>query len=210
MRTPEKMQNIGVTIKDLKTFVSYAEFKRIFDNLDHLLNSGQIRSLSILSFHPEEGRSFICATIALGMTEMLGQRVLLVDAGNPTSNWDLDDIFEHQDSPVLEPEGMVYSLAPNLDGLKLSRLATVAHKAQEYRIQDIIAEYKNRYDLILFDSAALRTTNRGNFDPWVIAARTDASLLVTSPKTGDLAHQFQVEPLLKSKVVGVIENMGAV
>jgi hypothetical protein len=137
---------------------------------------------------------------------MLGKRVLVADAGNPTSKWDLQDIFGSEERDA--KEGIVFNLATNLDSLKLSSLATVAHRAQEYRIQDIIAEYKNRYDLVLFDSAALRSANRGNFDPWVIAARTDASVLVTSSKTADLQRQFQLEPMLRSKVIGVIENTG--
>ncbi len=209
MSAQSKRESIGMTFMDLRNFVSYAEFKRIFDNLDRLVKNKKIRSLSLLSFQPEEGRSFIGAAVAVGLTQMLGYRVLLIDAGNPTSNWDINDIFTQEHSEILEQDGMVYNLASNLDGMKLSRLATVAHKAQEYRIQDIIAEYQNRYDLILFDSAALRTTNRGNFDPWVIAARTDGSILVTSSKSGDVAYQFQTEPMLKSKVIGVIENMGA-
>jgi Mrp family chromosome partitioning ATPase len=190
----------------LKVFIQYAEFKRIFDNIERLLKINNIKCLSCLSYQAEEGRSLICSTIAIGLTEMLGYKVLIVDAGNPTSNWNILDIFENKNSEFQEQEGLVHNLSPNLDGLQLSRITIVAQKAQEYRIQDIILEYKNKYDLILFDTAALNSSNRGNFDPWVIAARTDASIIITSNKTSEMQQQFMTEPILKSKVIGIIEN----
>ncbi len=198
-----------LTKDNLRRFIHYAEFKRIFNTVEFALKKENFQSLAILSIKPEEGKTFMAAALALGFAELIGKKVLLVDASNPASEMNLDDVFDKHDEPNPNLEVILRQFVPGVDSLKLGSFRPLAHKAQEYRIQDIIAEYKNKYDIILFDSAALTLSNRGNFDPWVIAARTDASILINSGKTGDDMAAFQgVDALSRIKFLGVIENKG--
>ncbi|MBC7741472.1 MAG: hypothetical protein H7061_04690 [Bdellovibrionaceae bacterium] len=199
----------SLTLEHIRRFIHDTEFQRIIHSIDFSRRSEGWHSLSVMSLQPEEGKTFMTAALGVGFAELLGKRVLLVDASNPTSDWDLDDVFNNHDpQESAHSEVILKTVSTGVDAIKLAGFRPLGLKAQEYRVQDILVDYKSKYDLILFDSAALGTAQRGNFDPWVIAARTDASLLINSKKSGDSLLAGTTEPFSRIKFIGVIENKG--
>lgn len=197
------------TYQYIKDYVLYAEFKRTLDRIHSACVEKNIRSLSVISLVPEEGKTFFSIGLATGFAELMSKKVLLVDAGNPEAKLCIEDYYPNSDESYYDQVPMVVSLSEGVDLFRLANFKPTNYKAQEYRVQDILAEYSQKYDLVIFDSAALKLTNRGNFDPWIIANRTDASVLVTSKKSVDLIQAQHLEGLTRIKLIGVIENQGA-
>lgn len=193
----------------IKDYVLYAEFKRTLDRIHSVCLEKNIRSLSVMSLVPEEGKTFLSICLATGFAELLSKKVLLVDAGNPEAKLCVEDYYPSSEDDHYDQVPMVVGLSEGVDLFRLANFKPTNYKAQEYRVQDILAEYSQKYDLVIFDSAALKLTNRGNFDPWIIANRTDASLLVTSRKSIDLINPQNLDGLTRVKLIGVIENQGA-
>ena len=79
----------------------------------------------------------------------------------------------------------------------------------EYEIDQVTAEYAGQYDLVIFDMPALSARNRRNVDPWIVARRCDANVLVlgrSSLNRGVLRDLQQQLNEREIKLIGVIAN----
>jgi capsular exopolysaccharide synthesis family protein len=194
---------------------SFTEAFRLLCKTIRLLDRSQtpIRSLTISSAQPEDGKSTIAVNLAQAAAAM-GQRVLLVDAdlrrpkihavlGLPntiglsnliTSNLVIRDALQR--SPLRDNLMVLTAGESNLDPIELlsSRKMTV-----------LMERFYMVFDLVIYDTPPLV----GLADSSLIAANTDGMALVVrlgSTKRSSITHVIEELKLSSTNLLGLIAN----
>lgn len=185
--------------KALKNFIQYSEVKLLLDQILVLQEQAHFQSIAIISEFQGEGKSFICAALALVYSERLNKKVLVIDT------------TVEANAPDLLAELLEDTTRVDLISLKTLRGASSTQAPDEYELKRLLTEKKPLYSLILVDSASLSKRNKNNYDPVVIARQCDAAILVsgnTKPAEAPAAeHQKKIHDA-EIKLIGMIYNQG--
>lgn len=203
----------------LYTSFSFAEaFYSLEANLRMLSSDTPIQVVALTSSEPGEGKSTICAHLAIAAANM-GRRVLLVDGDlrkpsqhlifGQSNHQGLSDLITQ---PLDDPMGLVRVIPgnPNLHLLTAgARPPAPGRLLSSRKMQQITEQYRRHFDLIIFDTPPLAG---GMVDAKLAAAHADGLLLVVrlnrSERTeiqrvlADLGNTAQA-PLLGLVVNGV-------
>lgn len=163
-------------------YLGLTESKRLLDQVLVLQRRKQFKTLCLLSCLPGEGKSFLALVLATGFVTLLNRKVLLVDAVNETKGHSLftekivrPDLNESTDDKS-ERGGCLDLLSTRSSDLSPA-------ESTDFYLPRFVDEARDDYDLIIYDTCAIRAAGPGNMDPVIIARGSDACLLVTSPKT---------------------------
>jgi Mrp family chromosome partitioning ATPase len=231
---PPLYRSTSATLADrLKDVMDYAEIKRLADNLMILQRQKKFRSLAILSFFPEEGKTIFAAMLALAYTDACASRVLVVDT---TTSQNPQSLVLKQCLPAGHPQIDFISLeeyrrgsngngngfpskenradTPTLEADVVSNGSVtlwVQKKSDQFLIRKMAEERAGQYGLVLMDTAPLTIRNKNNVDPVLVARIAEASVLVASPR---LLNTPNLEPRLKAlkdptmHLIGLVSNEG--
>lgn len=187
-------------------------FRVLQTNLNLALRAGQPKALSIFSAGPGEGKSTTLRQLALTMAQA-GERVLLVDSDvrRPTQHRlaeisrepGLTDVLLNKiawTDALQRDKSVSLDILPAGSGGGVTLSLLYANKLRE-----LVAEFKSRYDKILFDSPPII----GVSDAAVLASITDGSVLLIQHRRNPASmvqRAKQITDGLNAKVVGVILN----
>ncbi|MGB5972952.1 MAG: polysaccharide biosynthesis tyrosine autokinase, partial [Nodosilinea sp.] len=205
----------------LYTSFSFAEaFYSLEANLRMLSSDTPVQVVALTSSIPGEGKSTVCAHLAIAAANM-GRRVLLIDGDlrkpsqhlifSQPNRQGLSDLITQT---IDDPSELVLPLPgnPNLHLLTAgARPPAPGRLLSSRKMQQITEQYRRRYDLIIFDTPPLA----GMIDAKLTAAHADGLLLVVrlhrSERTeiqrvlADLGNTAQA-PLLGLVVNGVPQS----
>lgn len=177
-----------------------------------MLKDRQLKSLMFASSLPREGTTKIITNVATHLSKTLGYKVLLIDSN--FSYPSLQKLFKDTDAPGLVDvlEGVttfdkaVRDTGNNLHVLTTGRPGVNSVNLLNSQVMhDLVNEAKERYDIVLVDSAALSNYNGGI----IIGKYMDGAVIVV--KEG-LARRHAVKTLLsalrenKTNIFGAILN----
>jgi Mrp family chromosome partitioning ATPase len=193
------------------SYIRGSEFKRLLGQVTNLVEREQIKTLAILSAYPQEGRTFVVATLALGYAVLLKKRVLIVNTALKLRANSLnikrlyDEELRHAPGPKRgQSDRMIDLMSPEMNSREESQADTV-----DFQIGNYISAFKQNYDLTLIDNCALILKDEKIIDPIVIASQADASFLVTSEKSLKRGQLTETKDLLSKwrvRLVGSVYN----
>lgn len=206
----------------------------LYTNIRFVSFDTPIRSLSILSSAPEDGRSTIALHLAQTAAAM-GQRVLLVDAdlrhpqlhtmlGLPNTkglsnviaeDLDFQNVIQRSYSVSVTTEGYMLSEANNEGEFPLDANLFVLTAGQvppnptsllsSPKMQNLAVQLQAAFDLIVYDTPPLV----GIADGSLLAARTDASILVVrlgKTNRSTLLKALEGVKISSTSVLGAVTN----
>jgi capsular exopolysaccharide synthesis family protein len=174
--------------------------------------NNQIKSLSILSCNPAEGKTTIAINIAINFAKD-GKKVLLVDSN-------LRKSINFKNSSEEQKDGLSNILVDNLDFNSIKANTTIenldyissgtkvsnsAELLLSYEFEQFINDIKVQYDLVIFDTTSLSDAK----DAVMVASKTDATVLVVKSSDIDYVKLQRVKYELEKSninVLGVILN----
>ncbi|RAM53008.1 MAG: lipopolysaccharide biosynthesis protein [Hapalosiphonaceae cyanobacterium JJU2] len=175
------------------------------------LSDKQLKAITVTSSIPKEGKSEVCANLAVAMAEV-ERRVLLVDADmrHPIQHhiWQLSNKKGLSNIIVdkVALETVVHEVMPNLHVLTSGVIPPnpVALLDSE-RMAALVANFTQDYDCVIFDAPPLA----GTADAAVLGKLVDGILLVVRPEVVDFASASGAKEFLTQsgqKVLGMVIN----
>lgn len=171
-----------------------------------------IRTITVTSVLPNEGKSFVSIALAISMAEA-GKRTLLVESDfrRPSLSGRLRvraevGLMQYLSSSISLENAVIPTSRDGLYLLDLeTRSANPAEILSSQRFSQAIAEMRERFDIVIFDTPPL-----GSFiDAAILGAQSDGTILVTQSGACDISSVKRVLDQLekaKAKVLGVVLN----
>lgn len=179
----------------------------------HISNDqNMLRTFSLTSCNPEEGKTSIAINLAITMAQS-GWKVLLVDADmrKPTaakrlnkksqlglSDYLAEDVELNDTLSETNITNFIYCSCGNDHRNPIGLLCSV-------RFEELLDKVKNDYDIVLFDTPALTTV----VDGAIVSSKVDATLLVVKMGVTTLTSLKRVKEQLEklnANILGVILN----
>jgi len=162
-----------------------------------------IKTITVTSAGPQEGKSITAANLAVALSQM-GQNVLLVDADlRRPSLHRMFSIDRHiglttvLNGETTLDEAIIKSLSVNVNLLASGALPSdTSEVLGSDKMKDLINQTKDQYDIVLLDSAPAL----GMADTLVLAGETDGTILVV--KTGEATRKMLKITVSQLKEVG--------
>jgi len=181
----------------------------------HLINSkreGAVRTLTITSCKPKEGKTALATGLAIAMAQA-GWRTLLVNANlrEPSGAKSLSENLSLGFADYLAEE---ISFDKAVSGTNIARLSFLSQGLQNRfpvellcskRFSEMSSIIEERYDFTVFDVPALGTV----VDAEIVAAKTSATILVVRSGYTALADLQRAKSKLESldsELLGVVLN----
>ena len=191
--------------------VACEAYKIVHDNLQQTRKEQKIQAITITSSNTSEGKSTLVSNLA-SLTTQLGQKVLIVDANlqNPRqkSIWNIDNNLGLTD--ILQQEvafdEIVQAPSLNLNLITAGSLVENSESLWESKeIKDFIKYIRQRYDLIIFDTAAISV----NLDALKLGQLTDGMILVSRIGFTNPNQSLETKKLIKESkqdILGLVVN----
>jgi capsular exopolysaccharide synthesis family protein len=187
-------------------------FRVLQTNLNLALTPGQKSSLVVLSAGPGEGKSTVVHHLVRAMAAA-GERVLLVDSDmrRPAQHHLLDQAREPGFADILlnkaTPDVVIRpGIAPGLDFIASGASANFALSLlYANKLRELIAQFKGRYDKIVFDSPPVI----GVSDASVLASVVDGVVLLIQHRRNPQSMVLRARQIidgLKTPILGVVLN----
>ena len=207
---PPAQRSLGLRMRSKGSYYNSSpfleSFRSLYTNIRFLSSDTPIRSLTISSCLPMEGKSTVSMNLARAAAAM-GQRVLLIDAdlrhpilhtrlGLPNLRG-LSNIITSD----IEPREVIHSVEDNLYILTSGQIPPDPIKLLSSRkMQNLIDHFQTEFDLVIYDTPP----SLGLADGSLLAKRSDGMLLVVAfGKTGR-SELNQVLDNLKISYVSVL------
>jgi succinoglycan biosynthesis transport protein ExoP len=185
-------------------------FRVLQTNINLALTPGQKSSLVVLSAGPGEGKSTVVHHLARAMAAA-GERVLLVDSDmrRPAQHHLLDQAREPGFADILLNKGtpdvvIRPGIAPGLDFIASGASANFALSLlYANKLRELIAQFKGRYDKIVFDSPPVI----GVSDASVLASVVDGVVLLIQHRRNPQSMVLRARQIidgLKTPILGVV------
>jgi len=193
----------GTALRDkLHKFIGYSELQHLAHNLADVQREKMYRSIAILSVFPAEGKTLVCAALAMAYAEISRARVLIVDTTTVRNNNSLTlkecfngstptiDVLSIEElrkgigsfaaPAVAAPRPEKTSILESQVVFEKTIPVSMAKETDFSMLKRITEEQSKQYALVLLDTAALQVRNRSNLDPSLVARICHASVLVAS------------------------------
>ncbi len=188
-----------------------AAYQMLQANLKFLKTDGPLKSVVITSSVPKEGKTEVAANLAAAVAQV-GRRVLLVDANfrHPAQHhiWDLNNVVGLSNIIVGQTafEDAVEHPLANLDVLMAGAIPpNPVALLDSKRMADLINEFTQRYDVVIFDTPALA----GAADAPGLSKLVDGTLLVVRPGVVNATQAKNAREFLSRSdlnVLGLVAN----
>ena len=169
-------------LTDQPTSPAAEALRSIRTTLEFLLSTGTSHCLVITSALPEEGKSFVCTNLAIGLTE-LNRKVLVIDADlrRPTLHRSFGIELEPGLSGYLQEsagEEEIVRPVPNIEGLALVTAGLSPPQPTDLlthpKFQELLKRWREQYQYVLIDSPPVLVAA----DSAVLAGLVDGTLFV--------------------------------
>jgi len=186
-------------------------FEMLQTNLSFAVSDKELRVILVTSSCPGEGKSFVCANLAVSMS-MLGKRVLLIDTDmrRPRQHkvWELPNFMGL--SSVLTGQAQLSSVAQEaLVSLDVLPVGTIPPNPvtllESQRMANLVKEASSNYDCVIIDTPPLTAVA----DALVVGKLVDGMLLVVRPgevESGAVQASKSMLEQAKVPVLGMIVN----
>lgn len=187
-------------------------FRLLLTNLQRVNSDGALRSVTVSSAMPGEGKSTVAIYLAEAAAAM-GQRVLLVDA-------DLRNPQIHNYLELPNEKGLTNLFSGSVNPAVIQKLSTVSnlyvicagsHPSEPSSVlasrgmQKLVKKVRPLFDLVIFDTPPLL----GQSDAYLVANQTDGLLLVAQSgklKQPQLARAMEQLSLANINVLGIVSR----
>lgn len=201
-----------ITVSD-KSGATSEKFRVIRSNIIFNSTDKELKSLVVTSPGPSEGKSFMAANLAVVFAD-IGKKVLLVDADlrKPTVGTtfklpNAEGLSTLITTQQVQPENYIYqsrivNISILLSGPRPSNPSEIINSR---RMEKLITELEQSYDLVIFDMPPIATVT----DAQILAARASGTLLVVRERQTSKQALLRAKHLLemaKANVVGVVYN----
>lgn len=186
------------------------QFKTLKVRISEMAAAGKAKVVMITSAEPQDGKSLICANLAVAYSKDPGRNVIVLDCDlrNPTQN----KYFGISHTPGLLGYLMSERLRPycymrRLDNLYLLMAGGVASNPVEMlsldKMRQLIAHLKAEFNTVIIDSPPLAPIS----DAQILTSLADGVVLVVrSGKTSYRSIENGLKAIDKAKVMGVVFN----
>jgi protein-tyrosine kinase len=173
----------------------------------------QLKSILVTSTAPGEGKSFVCANLAIALARGMDQFCLVVDCDlrRPTLASLLGLANDPGLSDYLQKKYSISEIIKKTSVDKLSLLSSghppvnPSELLGSVRMQGLVQELSSRYDdrFIIFDSPPIQAASETS----VLAKQVDGVVLVVRWGASGRAHVKRlVDDIGKEKIIGVVFN----
>jgi Mrp family chromosome partitioning ATPase len=209
--------------RQFQEYVQYSEIKHLAYNVAALQQSKMFHTLAVLSCFPEEGKTLLCAALAMAYAEACHTKVLIVDTTSRSqeNSLNLRSCFNGT-SPSVEIKSLsdierpiLSSPDPKTPVVEPSSIEVEPRSRKPARgghfspISRLREQFSRDYGLILLDTTPLHARNKGNLDPLFVARLSEASILVVSKALLNSSHLGNLLKIVKDpslNLLGVIGN----
>lgn len=201
----------------MESLSKIAEVKRILALMQQSNHQGSAGCYVITSGEPQEGKTTLCAGLAIAAAEQNNGRVLVIDFNwhNPSLHkcFNVDPAHDASDLDTRKPiEDMVrHTWLNNLDVLPALVRKDPGIEAETVRgwPLDILRKTRESYDYVFVDTSSIYPTNQRMMDPILISKEAHGVVLVAltnvtpkqTLKRASMAMKMQGAPL-----IGVVAN----
>ena len=203
----------GIIVADNPKSVVAEQFRTIRTNIQFSVIDNELDTLSVTSATAESGKTTLSLNLAASFASE-GTKVLLVstDMRKPT----LHKVFK-----VPNTQGMTNlltnreftledvvqsSYVPNLDYVTSGPVPpNPAELLNSRRMDDLIREMKNQYELVIFDTPPLLAVT----DPQIMASKVDGTIVVVPQgevKKNELEDAAELLEKVNANVLGTVMN----
>ncbi|HEY9889182.1 MAG TPA: polysaccharide biosynthesis tyrosine autokinase, partial [Candidatus Obscuribacterales bacterium] len=199
-----------VTLNNTQPQIS-ASYQMLQANLKFIRSDHPLRIFVVASAVEQEGKSEVCANLAVSMAQV-GRRVLLIDADmrSPSQHHLWNVLNRVGLSHVLVGEGKLEdALQPVADNVTLLPAGVVPPNplalVDSERMAALMEQLSAQYDYVILDSPPLV----GAADAAVLGRMADGVLLIVRPRQVDSASALAAKALLQragAEVLGFVAN----
>lgn len=213
----------------IREFAQYSEIKQLAFRIKSLQAQKRFQSLAVLSYFAGEGKTLLCAALALAYADISRNQVCIIDTTTRYIEGSLRlpeclvaterrvAIMTMEDlrtgkaniaregpaaagkSPVVHSPEVVSGIPPQ----------AVDGRAPDATLFRAMSEEGKTHGLVLIDTVSLNSKNRGNVDPLGIARQSDAAILVVSRKLLNSSEVEQCMTIVRDHelhLMGVVAN----
>jgi Mrp family chromosome partitioning ATPase len=197
-------------------YVSSADFRRVFNQLVLAQDETGAKSITLLSAHEGEGRTFVTAALAIAFASLMRKKVAIVDTVSRSAYssffWNrIADQGEHSKFPgridLLLPASPDEPNAPPLfTSEDLTKPVPIDFHFREY-----LTPITAAHDVVLIDTCSIQMVKRESIHPLIAARQADAAIIVSSPESleRESLHRLKLDlKKAKVKLLGTIFNVG--
>jgi len=201
----DKPNSYSKYLKDaFSEYIRYTECKRLLNQISSAQEAQGFRSVAVISQDEREGKSFLVLVLAMGYALLLNRKVLVVDAVSQTKNRSLyrNRILEAEHTNGNSNYGVI-------DLLTTKSLEEGEEESSDFQIGPYADSLRDDYDLIVFDTCAIRGAQKDNMDPIIISKSADVAILLTSMRSLDRENLRKLKQELKRwniKLLGSVFN----
>lgn len=199
-------------VKFPETEAANEAFKALRANIQFYIQSKNIKTITITSYSPDEGKTTTSLNLAIAMAQ-IGMSVLYVDADlrKPMIFKELGyDDFRGLSNLLMKQIVLEEAVRnTNVDGLYVVPCGIKPYNPAELvssqELTDFLQVVKKQYDMVIIDTPPLGSV----IDSAIIAAQTDGTILViASNKVKGVNAQMMKNQLKKAKanILGVVLN----
>jgi capsular exopolysaccharide synthesis family protein len=200
-----------IPVRDAPRSLISETYGMLYANLKFLSSDKEVRVITITSAVPKEGKSTVCANLALAIAQ-LGFRVLLIDADmrHPSQHavWELPNSVGLSNVIVeqIQLKTAIKEAMPNLYVLTCGLVPpNPLALLNSRRMASLIEDFSQTYDYVIIDTPPLSAAA----DARILSAMTDGMLMVVQPKLVDSANAIAAKELLaqsSQNVLGMVIN----
>jgi capsular exopolysaccharide synthesis family protein len=187
----------------------YKAFHRLANNI--IYADKPVQTMTVTASQSAEGTTTICGNLAIALAQA-GNRVIVVETDNQRSDLSLffdkgtaKGLSEVLDKKSSLDDAIAKSEISTLHFLSSGTSSPLLANLQSSEFKKVVSELRERYDYILFDTAALDVSN----DATDLAGVADTTILIAKfGKTKIPELQFSAEQLrsVHAPILGVVLN----
>jgi len=188
------------------------QFRTLRTNIEFSSPDKEIRSITITSASPSEGKSTTAANLAIVFAQT-GKKVLLIDADmrKPTMHYTFGISNYRGLSTVLTKQWRLESAVnkTRISGLDVLTCGPIPPNPAELlasqAMDSLLVEFKKRYDIVIMDSPPILSVTDGQ----ILANKCDGSILVLNSGKTDKEMALKAKSTIiasNTTLIGVVLN----